>query len=312
MTRRRSRRLGRRRSASASATSSRSTTCRSTCDAGELFGLIGPGRRRQDDAVPHPHDAALPDAGTRDGARPRRRAGPLGDPRRASATCPGASRSIPISASRRTSRFFASVFGTTIEAGTQLIAPIYTQLEPFARSARGRALRRHEAEARALLRAGASPGASCFSTSRPPASTPSRAASSGICSRRCKASGLTIVVSTPYMDEATRCDRVALIQRGRILDDRPPAAIGARFDRPLLAVRRRERYALLHALRAVPARALRLSRSATQLHYTDERADGTRRQRRGELQRVPRGAGAFADAAVDADRAPASRTASWR
>src|SRR6202008_4790117 len=47
-----------------------------------------------------------------------------------------------------------------------------------------------------------------------------------------KQSGLTIIVSTPYMDEALRCDRVALIQEGRILDIDAPASIGSRFKHP--------------------------------------------------------------------------------
>ena len=46
--------------------------------------------------------------------------------------------------------FFASVFGTTLEEGYELIAPIYRQIEPFRGSPRGRALGRDEAEARAL------------------------------------------------------------------------------------------------------------------------------------------------------------------
>ena len=49
--------------------------------------------------------------------------------------------------------------------------------------------------------------------------------------------GVTILVSTPYMDEARRCDRVALIDRGRILAEDTPAAIPALYPYPLLLVR---------------------------------------------------------------------------
>jgi len=59
-----------------------------------------------------------------------------------------------------------------------------------------------------------------------------------------RAGGLTIVASTPYMDEAMRCDRVALIQHGRILDIAEPRTIGARLGRPLLAIRSSGRVAL--------------------------------------------------------------------
>ena len=51
------------------------------------------------------------------------------------------------------------------------------------------------------------------------------------------------------MDEADRCDRVALIQRGRLLAVDTPAAIAQSFDRPLLAVRAADRYRALLALR---------------------------------------------------------------
>jgi ABC-2 type transport system ATP-binding protein len=85
-----------------------------------------------------------------------------------------------------------------------------------------------------------------------------------------KQSGLTIVVSTPYMDEADRCDRVALMQQGRVLAIDEPAAIGGRFPNPLFAVRARERYALLQALRAYP-HAVSAFPFGDELHYADAR-----------------------------------------
>ena len=76
--------------------------------------------------------------------------------------------------------------------------------------------------------------------------------SSGTCSADLKAAGLTILVSTPYMDEANRCDRVALMQRGQLLAVDTPEAITRSFDRPLLAVRADDRYRALLALRDYP------------------------------------------------------------
>ena len=55
------------------------------------------------------------------------------------------------------------------------------------------------------------------STSRRPASTRSRAASSGCCWPSSCAQGMTIVMATPYLDEAERCERVALMHDGRVL-----------------------------------------------------------------------------------------------
>jgi ABC-2 type transport system ATP-binding protein len=168
-------------------------------------------------------------------------------------------------------RFFASVFGTTLEAGQQLIAPIYSQIAPFA----GR-------------RAGALSGgmkqklALCCALVHRPDLLLLDEPTTGVdaVSRRefwdlleaLRADGLTIVASTPYMDEAVRCERVALIQRGRILDIADPRGIGARFDRPLLAVRSRERMRLLNALRALPT-AHSVFPFGDAVHYADARTD---------------------------------------
>ena len=168
-------------------------------------------------------------------------------------------------------RFFASVFGTTLEAGQRLIAPIYSQIAPFA----GR-------------RAGALSGgmkqklALCCALVHRPDLLLLDEPTTGVdaVSRRefwdlletLRADGLTIVASTPYMDEAVRCERVALIQRGRILDIADPRGIGRRFDRPLLAVRSAERMRLLRALRALPD-AHSVFPFGDAVHYADARTD---------------------------------------
>ncbi|MGH7678454.1 MAG: ATP-binding cassette domain-containing protein, partial [Gemmatimonadaceae bacterium] len=89
---------------------------------------------------------------------------------------------------------------------------------------------------------------------------------------RIKSDALTIVVSTPYMDEANRCDRVALIQRGRILAVDTPAAVTASFDRPLFALTAPDRYALLRVLREYP-NAHSVFPFGESLHFTDKRRD---------------------------------------
>jgi ABC-type multidrug transport system ATPase subunit len=67
--------------------------------------------------------------------------------------------------------------------------------------------------------------------------------------RRLKEKGITILVSTPYMDEAELCDRVALIQKGRIMQINTPEEIKNQFDRPLYAIRTENIYRLLKVLR---------------------------------------------------------------
>jgi ABC-type multidrug transport system ATPase subunit len=54
---------------------------------------------------------------------------------------------------------------------------------------------------------------------------------------RLKGSDLTILVSTPYMDEAELCDRVALLQDGKLLSVNTPAMIKENFQQQLWALR---------------------------------------------------------------------------
>ncbi|MGE5231625.1 MAG: ABC transporter ATP-binding protein [Deltaproteobacteria bacterium] len=166
-------------------------------------------------------------------------------------------------------RFFAAVFGTSLDREYEQIAPIYVQLEQF----KGR-------------RAGALSGgmkqklALCCALVHRPAILFLDEPTTGVdaVSRRefwellarFKESGLTIVVSTPYMDEATRCDRVALMQGGRVLAIDAPDAITRSFDRPLLAVRADQRYPCLLALREYP-HTHTVYPFGEVLHYTDAR-----------------------------------------
>jgi ABC-type multidrug transport system ATPase subunit len=67
-----------------------------------------------------------------------------------------------------------------------------------------------------------------------------------------KDAGITILVSTPYMDEAERCERVALLQTGKILALDQPKAIVDNFTEPLWAIRGDNFYQLLLDLRKAP------------------------------------------------------------
>ena len=167
-------------------------------------------------------------------------------------------------------QFFASVFGTTIERGYELIAPVYRQIAPF-RDRRADALSGGMKQKLAL---------SCALVHRPELlllDEPTTGVDA--VSRRefwdqlgvLRSSGLTIVVSTPYMDEASRCDRVALMQGGRILEVDAPQAFGARYPLPLLAVTGGNRYRVLLALREY-AHAHTVYPFGDAVHYTDDRA----------------------------------------
>src|SRR5260221_3774695 len=156
-------------------------------------------------------------------------------------------------------RFFASVFGTSIARERAQIAPIYSQLEPF-KDRRAAALSGGMKQKLAL----------CFTLVHRPEilflDEPTTSVHAG--SRRefwellaqFKASGMTIVVSTPYMDEANRCDRVALVQRGALLAVDAPKRIAESFGRPLVAIslgearagHGGEQYRALRGLRPLP------------------------------------------------------------
>ena len=75
---------------------------------------------------------------------------------------------------------------------------------------------------------------------------------------------------SPYMDEASRCDRVALVQRGRILRIATPAEVSGSYPRALLAVKGGDRLGMLAALRAHPHAASVWPFGAS-LHFTDAR-----------------------------------------
>lgn len=153
---------------------------------------------------------------------------------------------------RENLEFFAAVFGTTVEAEYATIAPIYQQIERFA-----------DRRAGALSGGMKQKLALCCALVHRPAMLFLDEPTTGVdaVSRRefwdllgdLRASGLTTIVSTPYMDEAMRCDRVALMQAGRLLAVDSPGAIGSRFPRPLYGVHTQDRRRVLDVLRALPS-----------------------------------------------------------
>jgi ABC-type multidrug transport system ATPase subunit len=70
--------------------------------------------------------------------------------------------------------------------------------------------------------------------------------------RKLRQYNITILVSTPYMDEAMRCDRVALIQGGKILSVDQPERIRDGFTSRLFTVKAADKYRLILSLRKYP------------------------------------------------------------
>ncbi len=147
--------------------------------------------------------------------------------------------------------FFASVFKTTVAKNYHLIKDIYVQLEPFRNRPAGKlsgGMKQKLALCCALVH---EPQVLFLDEPTTGVDAVSRREFWDML-RNLKEQGITIVVSTPYMDEAERCDRIALLQEGQLMEVDTLEAIIQKYDRPLLAVRARDRYRLLQDLRNFP------------------------------------------------------------
>lgn len=144
--------------------------------------------------------------------------------------------------------FFASVFGTSIRENYDLIAPIYVQIEPF-KDRRAGALSGGMKQKLALCCALIHKPEVLFLDEPGTGVDPVSRKEFWDMLRDLRRQGLTMLVSTPYMDEAELCDRVALIQKGEIMAIDTPKGITAAFRQPLYAVRSDNMYQLIKDLR---------------------------------------------------------------
>jgi len=88
--------------------------------------------------------------------------------------------------------------------------------------------------------------------------------------KRLQDKGITILVSTPYMDEAALCDRIALIQDGKILEIDTPKAIVEHYPKPIFDVGAHNTYLLIEKLNAY-AHKHSVFPFGEYIHYTDQR-----------------------------------------
>src|ERR1700761_941252 len=132
--------------------------------------------------------------------------------------------------------FFATVFGTTIKQNYDLIKDIYVQIEPFKDRRAGKlsgGMKQKLALCCALIH---KPDVLFLDEPTTGVDAVSRKEFWEML-KRLKEQGITILVSTPYMDEANLCDRIALIQKGEILSIDTPEKIIKAFPLDLFAVR---------------------------------------------------------------------------
>ncbi len=144
--------------------------------------------------------------------------------------------------------FFATVFDTTLKANYDLIRDIYVHIEPF-KSRRAGKLSGGMKQKLAL----------CCALIHKPKVLFLDEPTTGVDAvsrqefwemlRKLKAQGITILVSTPYMDEANLCERIALIQNGKIMSIDTPKKIINQYPHPLFSIRSAEMGRLLKDLR---------------------------------------------------------------
>ncbi len=237
---------------------------------GELFGFIGPDGGGKTTLFRILTTLLVPDSGHAH-VLGRDVVEELWELRRRIGYMPGRFALYPDLSVEENLSFFASVFGTTVKEQYALIAPIYSQLEPF-RDRRAGALSGGMKQKLAL----------CCALVHRPEILMLDEPTTGVdaVSRRefwdllatMRRDGLTILVSTPYMDEADRCDRLSLVQGGRLLAIDTPQAVAAGFGHPLFAVRAPDRYRALRTLRAF-AHTYSVFPFGETLHYADRRTD---------------------------------------
>ncbi len=147
--------------------------------------------------------------------------------------------------------FFATIFGTTIEENYHLIEDIYVQLKPFKKRKAGKlsgGMKQKLALCCALIH---EPKVLFLDEPTTGVDAASRD-EFWLMLKRLQQRGITILVSTPYMDEASKCDRIALIQEGKIMGIDTPKAIKNSYKNPLFAIESANHYSTLKKVRKLP------------------------------------------------------------
>lgn len=171
--------------------------------------------------------------------------------------------------------FFATTFNTTVEENYDLVRDIYCQIEKFKSRKAGKlsgGMKQKLALSCALIHA---PRVLFLDEPTTGVDPVSRKEFWEMLRKLKERHGITILVSTPYMDEAMQCDRIALIQDGKFLKIDTPRAIIAAYGERLWAVRGDNMHRLLDDLRAFPHVKTAFSFGET-FHVTVDDSVGTK------------------------------------
>ena len=189
-------------------------------DRGELFGLIGPDGAGKTSLFRILTTLILPDGGSasvdgldiiKDYRTIRTRMGYM----------PGRFSLYPDLSVEENINFFANLFGVTLEENYDLVAPIYRQIEPFRKRRAGKlsgGMKQKLALCCALIH---KPVVLFLDEPTTGVDAVSRVEFWEMLAKLAEG-GISMLVSTPYMDEAARCGRIALINEGEVLQICPP------------------------------------------------------------------------------------------
>jgi len=147
--------------------------------------------------------------------------------------------------------FYATVFGTTVKENYYLISDIYSHIEPFKDRLAGKlsgGMKQKLALSCALIH---KPRLLVLDEPTTGVDAVSRSEFWTML-KKLRSHDITIIVSTPYMDEAMRCDRVALIQDGSIMSVDTPEGIIKGFGKRLFSATSSGKYRLIKALKSFP------------------------------------------------------------
>ena len=218
---------------------------------GELFGLIGPDGAGKTSLMRILMSLLLPDSGSAtmngldivtDYKKVRLITGYM----------PGRFSLYPDLTVEENLSFFATVFGTTIQENYYLIKDIYQQIEPFKTRRAGKlsgGMKQKLALSCALIH---KPEILILDEPTTGVDAVSRKEFWEML-KRLKGMGITILVSTPYMDEASLCDRIALIQQGKLMSVATPGVMTKSFPEDLWTVRTRKIYNTSKLLEKLPS-----------------------------------------------------------